>query len=545
MGLLTRLLTTEVQAATPAPWDDYWYGPIMQPSVTGMKVTPDTAMTTSAVYACVRFIAETIATLPLHMYRARADGGKDRADNHPIADVIAFEPNVWQTAVEFWEMMVGHAVLRGNGIAQIMPGKRGFVDQLIPIHPDRCKTPERQQNGRLRYPIKQEDGTYKSFDQAQIFHLPGLTSDGLWGISPVSLARDSIGLAMATESHGGRFFSQNASPGGVLEHPGSLGEAAYNRVRDSWNARTSGLQNAMKTTVLEEGMKWHQVGMSNEDSQFLETRKFQISDIARWFRVPPHLIGDLERSTFNNIEHQGIEVVVYTIRPWVVRIEQRIRRSLILNPETYFASFVIDGLLRGDAVTRATAFQIMRQNGALNADEWRGYENLNPIPDGSGKVYLQQSNNVPLGTEPQPAAPPAKQPNAQTRTLAEDAAARIVRKEIVAVRKNAQRLADRPEDWHAWLLAFYDEIAAEVVKTLHVSEADAERYAAEQRDALSYHGLTIMEAWEPQRAYDLAALMLGEEPKITTEPVPLRSRKTRKTGTIGGRAIDLVEEEIA
>lgn len=543
-----------VSASVPDPTSDYWYQPRNLYSVAGVNVDPDSAMKASAVYACVRFIAETIATLPLHMYEVREDGGKNRADDHEIADLISYSPNVSQTAVEFWEMMVGLAVLRGNGYATIEPGRRGMADQLVPVHNDRMKV-KRLENGKLKYEIRQADGRYEQYAQEEIFHLRGLSSDGLTGVSPITLARDSVGLALATESHGARLFSQGASPGGVLEHPGKLGDEAYKNLRSSWQERNSGLENAHKTTILEEGMSWKQVGMTNEDSQFLETRKFQISEIARWFRVPPHIIGDLERSTNNNIEHQGIEVVVYTIRPWVVRIEQLVRKSLILEPKKYFAAFVLDGLLRGDAKTRAEAFQIMRQNGSLNADEWRSYENMNPIEDGSGQVYLQMSNMVPLGTEPvdqvalaeanAKAAPPAAVPpkkNAQAEQLAEKAAARIVRKEIVAVRKNAAKLAGEPEGWETWLNAFYSEIAGECVRELALDAAAARRYADEQRDAITYHGVGVVESWEPHRVHDLAALMLGEKPVVAVTPA---RRKIRKTGSIGGRTIDLVEEEIA
>lgn len=548
MGLLTRLMG--VQASVPDPLSDYWYQPKNLYSVAGMPVDADSAMKASAVYACVRFIAETIATLPLHMYEMRGDGGKNRVDDHEIADLISYAPNVSQTAVEFWEMMVGLAVLRGNGYAIIEPGRRGMSDQLVPVHNDRVRV-KRLANGKLQYQIRQSDGTYEPYDQEEIFHLRGLSSDGMTGMSPIALARDSVGLALATESHGARLFSQGASPGGVLEHPGKLGDEAYKNLRSSWQERNSGLENAHKTTILEEGMTWKQVGMTNEDSQFLATRQFQLMEIARWFRVPPHIIGDLQRSTNNNIEHQGIEVVVYTIRPWVVRIEQLIRKSLILEPKKYFAAFVLDGLLRGDAKTRAEAFQIMRQNGTLNADEWRSFENMNPIEDGSGQVYLQMSNMVPLGTEPATvvAAPPSpaekpKQENARSRQLAEKAAARIVRKEIVAVRKNAAKLAGEPEGWETWLNAFYSEIAGECVRELALDADVARRYADEQRDAITYHGVGVVESWEPQRVHDLAALMLNEEEKPVIAGAPVR-RKIHKTGSIGGRTIDLVEEEIA
>ncbi|MDP9192284.1 MAG: phage portal protein [Acidobacteriota bacterium] len=518
MGLLTRLLGTEPTiVAENDPFDDRWYGSIEQPSASGINVTPDMAMKTSAVYACVRFIAETISTLPLHMYEVRAGGGKDRADDHPLADVISYQPNDSQTAVEFWEMIVGHAVLRGNGYAIIQPGRRGMSDQLIPVHPGRV-TPKRLTNGKVRYEITQEDNQpAEKYEQDEIFHLRGLSSDGLTGLSPIALAKDSVGLSLAAESYGARFFSQNANPSGVLEHPGKLGDEAYKRVRSSWQERNAGLENAHKTAILEEGMKWSQIGMTSEDAQFLETRQFQLSDIARWFRVPPHIIGDLVRSTNNNIEHQGIEVVVYTIRPWCVRIEQVTRKSLIAEPKRYFASFVLDGLLRGDSKNRADAFQTMRQNGVINADEWRAYENMNPIEDGSGQMYLQMANMVPLGTEP--AEPPpatvelTEEPPKKTdksRQLAEKAASRLVRKEIVAVRRNAAKLASEPEGWETWLNAFYVEIAGEAVRELGLSPDDAQKYADKQRDDIAYHGVVVCESWEPQRAQELAAMMLEE-----------------------------------
>lgn len=303
MGIMNRLYSfdplikqADESIGRPGPIDDYWYGDAGGASQTGVSVTPDTAMRASAVQACVRVLAETVAQLPLKVYETQPDGGKAEARNHPIFSLLHDQPNAWQTSFEFRETLQGHLALRGNAYAELIPGARGFVDQLIPLNPDKVNV-EQLPNKRLIYTVY-EDRRARKLTQDEVLHIRGLSSDGIMGLSPIKMSKDAIGLALATEAYGARFFSNDARPGGVLQHPGHLGDEAIRNLQNSWMRAHSGVSNSSKPAVLEEGMKWEQIGMTSEDAQFIETRKYQVNEIARIFRIPPHLIGDLEKATF-------------------------------------------------------------------------------------------------------------------------------------------------------------------------------------------------------------------------------------------------------
>src|SRR3990167_9359990 len=365
---------TPVQAY--APGDDFWYTNFSRASFGGMNITPETAMACSAVFASVRAISEDVASLPLFMHQRRADGGKTRAPFHPLYDLLHDQPNRWQTAFEFREMMQGHVLLRGNAYAQIVSGPRGPVDQLVPLHPDRVK-PEVGEDGNIRYRVRRKNGTEYILLDDEMFHLRGLSSDGLTGLSVIALARESVGLALSAEAYGGRFFNASASPSGTLTTDQKLSPEAAERMAADWQKKHAGIDNAHKVVVLEEGLKWQQIGMTSEDAQFLETRIHQVQDIARWFRMPPHKIGELSRATFTNIEHQAIEYVVDTVRPWCVRWEQRIDADLIMNRAVFFAQHNVDALLRGDTQSRYNAHGMSIRDGWQNRNEVRERENMN------------------------------------------------------------------------------------------------------------------------------------------------------------------------
>jgi HK97 family phage portal protein len=232
---------------------------------------------------------------------------------------------------------------------------------------------------------------------SDVLHIPGLGFDGLVGYSPIAMAKNAIGLAIATEEYGSKFFANGAAPSGVLEHPGTIKDPS--RVRESWQQTFGGSQNSGKIAVLEEGMKYTPISISPEQAQFLETRKFQINEIARIFRVPPHMVGDLEKSSFSNIEQQSLEFVKYTLDPWVIRWEQSIRRSLLSNEEKqkYFVKFNFEGLLRGDYQSRMNGYATARQNGWMSANDIRELENLDRIPgEDGGDLYLVNGNMIPL-----------------------------------------------------------------------------------------------------------------------------------------------------
>jgi HK97 family phage portal protein len=369
-----------------------WFGGAATAS--GVSVTPATALQISTVYACVRVLAESVAMLPLILYNRRPDGGKERDESHPLFEVLHDRPNAWQTSFEFREMMMGHLALRGNAYAEIVPGQTQVVAELLPLHPDRV-IPFRAPDGRIAYKHQSERGPERVLLQDEMFHLRGLSSDGVTGLSPIQLHRESLGLAVATQEHGARLFGNSARPDGVLTVPSVLDEEAEKALIAGWERRHRGSANAHRIDVLDGGMEWKQVGMTSEDAQFLETRKFQRGEIASIFRVPPHKIGDLERATFSNIEQQSIEFVTDTLMPWLVRWEQAISRDLF-SPEsrrTRFAEFLVAGLLRGDQASRFTAYATARQWGWLSANDIRRLETLNPIE--GGDVYLSPTNMEP------------------------------------------------------------------------------------------------------------------------------------------------------
>jgi HK97 family phage portal protein len=360
----------------------------------GKKVNERTAMQTTAVYACVRILAETIASLPLHTYKYTKDG-KEKATEHQLYYLLHDEPNPEMTSFVFRETLMSHLLLWGNAYAQIIRDGRGQVVALYPLLPDKMRV-DRNTSGELYYEYHSDKGVY-IFNKGDVLHIPGLGFDGLIGYSPIAMAKNAIGMAMATEEYGASFFANGANPGGVLEHPGVVKDPK--KIRDSWNQVYQGSSNAHRIAVLEEGMKFQQIGIPPEQAQFLETRKFQINEIARLFRIPPHMVGDLEKSSFSNIEQQSLEFVKYTLDPWVIRWEMSMQKALLLPSEkrTYFIKLNVDGLLRGDYQSRMTGYSIGRQNGWLSSNDIRELENMNSIPEEfGGDLYLINGNMTKL-----------------------------------------------------------------------------------------------------------------------------------------------------
>lgn len=386
---------------------DYYIGTdfryLFGPSTSGKNVNEFTAMQTTAVYACVRILSETLAALPLQLYRY-TPGGKERVYDHPLYHLLHDEPNPEMTSFIFRETLMSHLLIWGNAYAQIIRDRLGRVQGLYPLRPDKM-TVCRDENGQIYYiytKTNDENPAIKPYGQVplrkdEVLHIPGLGFDGLVGYSPIAMARNAVGMTMACEEYGASFFANGASPSGVLEHPGVLKDPA--KVRDSWNAVYQGSANAHKVAVLEEGMKYQQIGIPPEEAQFLETRKFQLNEIARLYRIPPHMIGDLEKSSFNNIEQQSMEFVKYTLDPWVIRWEQAMQKALFLPEEKkqYFLKFNVNGLMRGDYESRMTGYSIGRQNGWLSANDIREMEDMNPVPDEEGgNLYLVNGNMTKL-----------------------------------------------------------------------------------------------------------------------------------------------------
>ena len=360
-------------------------------------------MQMTAVYSCVRILAEAIAGLPLHLYRYTDSGGKEKATDHPLYLLLHDEPNPEMSSFVFRETLMTHLLLWGNAYAQIIRNGKGEVMALYPLMPNKMSV-ERDENGQLYYTYTRSAEEAKTAETGRVIllpkdvlHIPGLGFDGLVGYSPIAMAKNAIGLAIATEEYGAKFFANGAAPSGVLEHPGTIKDPQ--RVREAWQSQFGGSSNSGKIAVLEEGMKYTPISISPEQAQFLETRKFQINEIARIFRVPPHMVGDLEKSSFSNIEQQSLEFVKYTLDPWVVRWEQSIARSLLSENEKkqYFVKFNLEGLLRGDYASRMHGYATARQNGWMSANDIRELENLDRIPaEEGGDLYLINGNMLPL-----------------------------------------------------------------------------------------------------------------------------------------------------
>ena len=365
-------------------------------SGSGKAVTAQTAIQLSTVYACVRVIAETVASLPFGVYEAKEDGNR-KATDHPLHRLIHDEPNSEMTSFVMREVMLTHLLLYGNSYSQIIRNGKNGVASLYPLLPDRMEV-DRNDKGKLVYTYTTTAGKTVNLDPVNVLHIPGLGFDGIMGYSPIALEKNAIGLGIASEEYGSKFFSNGARPSGILTHPNTVKDPK--RVRESWNAAYGGSSNANRVAILEEGMTFTPLSIPNNEAQFLETRKFQVDEICRIFRVPPHLVGNLERATFSNIEHQSIDFAVHTIRPWLIRIEQAMNRALFTEQEKghFYVQFNIDGLMRGDYKSRMEGYAIGRQNGWLSANDIRALENMNPIPDEEGgSTYFLNGNMVPAG----------------------------------------------------------------------------------------------------------------------------------------------------
>jgi len=579
LGAIGWRIKTAIQAfsggsALP-PWDDYWYSRPGWDSAAGMSVTPESAMQLSAVFSCVRVRSESLATCPLIIYKRTPDGGKVRAPEHPLYQVLHNSPNQWQTSVEFIEMMQAHLDLRGNAFARILPGPRGAIDQLVPLHPDLVQV-YRLPNGKLKYQVRSRfTAEVDWFMAEEIFHLRGLSSDGLVGLSPIAVQRETIGNGLGMQDYAGRFFANDSKPPFTLEYPGKFkDDAARNKFRESVQKSQTG-ENRHKFMLLEDGMKATNLGLTNKDSQFLEATMASREEICGIYRTPPHKIGILARATNNNIEHQGIEFVTDAIQPAATRWERRINVDLIdplsdaLDGEEYFAEFTVGGLLRGDMKSRYDSYAIGRNWGWLSPNMICQFEGMNPIPaEKGGDEYLRPLNMVPAGTVYiPPMATDAPDPNDQPlpdqrepnetpapdvpddegqddekdgkksqavmpgeillRSFATEAARRVVRKEVTALRKSLAR-AGKQFDAAAFAAEardFYAAHQALVAQTMCIPPDEAHRYVennlkllvavedpAEKSSALDWIEDTAPEA--------LSELALGKKKPV---PALLRS----------------------
>ena len=332
-------------------------------SGSGKAVNANTAIQLSTVYACVRVISETVASLPLGVYEAKEDGNR-KATEHPLYRLIHDEPNSEMTSFVLREVMLAHLLLWGNSYCQIIRTGRNKITGLYPLLPDKM-TVDRDKNGILTYTYMTNTGQTVVLSPEDVLHIPGLSFDGIMGYSPIALEKNAIGLGIASEEYGSKFFSNGARPSGILTHPNTVKNPKA--LRESWNAAYGGSSNANRVAILEEGMKFE----------------------------------PMEHATFSNIEHMSIDFAVHTIRPWLVRIEQAMNRALFTDQEKgrFYVQFNIDGLMRGDYKSRMEGYAIARQNGWMSANDIRALENQNPIPaEEGGDAYLVNGNMIPITT---------------------------------------------------------------------------------------------------------------------------------------------------
>lgn len=478
-------LTPRADSLDRSPWGEFWFRPV--PSVGGMvNVTADSALQLTAVFACVRVLSEGTASLPFTLARVGADGGKTRVTNHWLYRLFAQRPNRFQNPFEFREMLQGHLSLRGNAYCEIFGDSSGVVTDLVPLHPDRISI-DILPGGDWRYQYKQRDGTTRVLSRQDVFHLRGLSSDGITGISPIAAAATAISLGMSAQDYGARFFANDATPGGGwIEYPGQFkDQSARDVFRQSWQHAQAG-RNHGKTAVLEFGMKYHQLTVNNDEAQFIETRKMQISEIARLFRVPPHLIGDLDRSTNNNIEQQSLDFIMHTLTPWLNRWESAIRYTFLVDgpDEDLDIEFPVTALLRGDSTARSAYYMSGITNGWLTRNEARIAEGKNPLA-GLDAPLLPLNMREEGEEPPQQAAPPmdptkpSAPENDRAAMIAAAAAERIARKEVtfcLATIGDADKRAEA-----------YRKHVAFVQNALFVSREGAETYCAEQQAFLAEH----------------------------------------------------------
>lgn len=407
MGLIKNFRSSLENPQTPLNYPQEWLLDFFNGGRTssGIRVSEATALQIPSVFACVRIISEGVAALPLRLYE-RVGNGRTEATDLPLYRILHNAPNPEMTKFSFMETLQGHLCLWGNAYAEIQRDAANRVVALWPRHPYRTH-PHRAANGDLWYVTTDQTGGQQRFiKSADMLHILGLSQEGVLGMSPVQQARQAMGLALATEKFGAQWFGNGSRPSGILSHPKKLDEAATERLRKSWEQAQGG-ERQNSVAVLEEGLSWSAIGLSPDESQFLETRKFQKSEIAAIFRVPPHMIADLERSTHSNIEQQSLEFVTYTLMPWLVRWEQEIERKLLPEgkphgsasmgrnaAKEYFVEFALNGLVRGDFETRYAGYAIARQWGWMNADDVREQEGMNPMPNGIGQIYLVPMNMV-------------------------------------------------------------------------------------------------------------------------------------------------------
>lgn len=491
MGILTRLWgRSEERGLSDAAMMAALSGGV--DTASGVPVSPETAMRSTAVFACVRILSEAVASLPLLIYRRQADGGKERAPEFYLYDLLHDAPNRLMTSFEWRATLMAHVLLWGNAYCRVQASRSGQVAALWPLAPWQMTV--KQSGDGLVYEYVLADGTRQILLDDEVLHVRGLVIDGDVGLSPIAAVRRAVGLGLAAEEFGARLFGSGANVSGILQHPGKLSDTAYNRLVAQTTDEMTGLRNAHRIKILEEGMVWTRTAIPPEDAQFLETRRFQLAEIARVYGVPLDMLAEPGGATGNITELQGIRFVTHTLRPWLVRFEQAIEQRLLLPRERaqFKVEFLVDGLLRGDVQSRYQAYATARQNGWMSANEIRALENFNPVE--GGDVYLVPLNMVPADAVTAQQGQPSAQatPGAPTPTAGSgparserradpaitaarrkalmksqygvlaDVAQRLARRETADVRRAARKALSRSDEhggqaFMTWCEEFYRE----------------------------------------------------------------------------------------
>ena len=492
----------EKRSVTVVPADLYRTNGLNAMTPAGLSITPDNALTVTAVFQAIRFLSFMVASLPRITYQKQGEDRR-RAVEHPLYSILHDAPNPEMTAFDFWSTTVSHVIGRGNALAEIEFDERGQVRYLWPLNPNAVEL-ARNENFELRYLVQLPrtfNGEKRSLRPEQVFHLRGLSREGLWGLSVIAMNRNAIGLSKATETFGSTYFGNGAEPGVVLRHPQSLTPSVYERIKNSWDEAHQGLNNSHRVAILEEGMEIEKLGFNPEDSQFLETRAFQVVEIARMFGIPPHLLFDLSHATFTNIEQQSLEFVIYHLRPWLVNYEQQILRSLFLERERkqgFYSEFLVDAIVRGDIQTRFSSYQVGLNNGIYSINDVLRMENRNTIGKMGDARFVPlnmavlSEDGLPVATQPK--SDPAPAPNTPAKNTSRaadifiqpillDAADRITRRENNEAGNALKKYKERDARFDAWCEQFYKRDYPAFIETVLTPLVKANFISAERMQA--------------------------------------------------------------
>lgn len=533
------------------------------PNLASINVNEDTALTYSAVYRAVGILATTGGSLPIKLCRRVERKGREASErvyDHPVAYALSREPNYEQTPITWCEYLIASMALRGNAYNEIsLSSSGGGRIELWSLQPAGMAVKRKEGTGSEKVrPLVYEytcETIKTTLEPRQVLHIP-LYGDGIVGKSPISLARQGIGLGLAAEGYGATWFGHGSQPSGILVHPGKIGDKARQQIKDAIRGEHGGVANANKVMVLEGGMEWKQIGIAPEDAQFLETRQFQVTDIARWFGIPPHMLGEMGRATWNNVEQLAIEFVTYTLRPYLIRIEQELNRKLLRDEPDLYVKFSVDALLRGDSAARFDRYEKGHRMGVYSANDIRELEDRNPIDDEEGDLYFVQSSLITLenAAKAKPAADPQQKPGEKPpdgeepdpkkdetservlSVMLRDVFGRAVHRETTALRrvflkeptKISEGVAKFYRDHEAAIARDIGPAAECAMELLGVSvdvAAESNRITADSRTALlalltTNHAPDALEglltAWDQHRANNLASELI-ERWKNATE----------------------------